>query len=367
MDLESDDGRAHSRDHGEPSQRKGSAASIRSSSNAETDSESDTSGIVSGGESGLGKRRRSSLALSIVRPLKGTPRTDADKGSDSDGSDDNDDSGNEARRPRHSGKGPMRKYESASQGPPAIGSRSGVMTNYNMRDSRFSSTVSSRATSPNMHPLMSENDLSEPPTPVSGFPPHSFSGANSNPIAQGINVMPIAGSTQQVQQPHHLQPTIISFGVNAVQAGVPAPLDTVGSRFYVKRRIVVGNVSKYIPEDKRDPRLKEFPYKWMIYVDGTPKPDDITAYVSKVEFYLHESYKPNHIITVSEPPFHLSRYAWGETQIKVRMFFHDVRNKPVEVYHRLAVSEMALVLLCSIFTQSRHVMLINSNKPKLNL
>ncbi|KAF9991777.1 YEATS domain-containing protein 2, partial [Modicella reniformis] len=75
----------------------------------------------------------------------------------------------------------------------------------------------------------------------------------------------------------------------------------------------------------------------MIYVDGTPKPEDITAYVSKVEFYLHESYKPNHIVTVLEPPFHLSRYAWGETQIKMRIFFHDARNKPVEVYHRLAL------------------------------
>lgn len=119
---------------------------------------------------------------------------------------------------------------------------------------------------------------------------------------------------------------------------MPAPLDTVGSRFYVKRRIVVGNVSKFLPMDKRDPRLKDFPYKWMIYVDGTPKPEDITAYVSKVEFHLHESYKPNHIVTVAEPPFHLSRFAWGETQIKVRLFFYDSRNKPVEVYHRLAVS-----------------------------
>lgn len=124
---------------------------------------------------------------------------------------------------------------------------------------------------------------------------------------------------------------------------MPAPLDTVGSRFYVKRRIVVGNVSKFLPMDKRDQRLKDFPYKWMIYVDGTPKPEDITAYVSKVEFHLHESYKPNHIVTVTEPPFHLSRFAWGETQIKVRLFFYDPRNKPVEVYHRLAVSHQLSV------------------------
>ncbi|KAG0243425.1 YEATS domain-containing protein 2 [Mortierella sp. GBA43] len=327
VDLESDDGRAKSHNRGESSQRIAGTTSVHSSSNAGSDSESDSSGDGSGGEGGLGagKRRRSSLALSIVRPQKGTRGSNVDKGSDSDGSEDNDDSGNEAHRPRHSGKGPMRKYESTSQGPPAIGSRSGVMTNYN---SRISSTVSSRAVSPNIHPLMSENDFSEPPTPVSALPTLPLSNTILNPVA---------GSTPEVQQAHSLQPTIISFGASSIQGGVPAPLDTVGSRFYVKRRIVVGNVSKFIPEEKRDPRLKDFPYKWMIYVDGTPKPDDITAYVSKVEFYLHESYKPNDFITVSEPPFHLSRYAWGETQIKVRMFFHDSRNKPVEVYHRLAV------------------------------
>jgi len=289
---------------------------------------------------GAGKRRRSSLALSIVRPIKGTAGSNVDKSSDSDGSD-NGDSENEAP-PRRSGKGPMRKYESTSQGPPAIGSRSGVMTHYDVRDSRLSSAVSSRATSPAIHPLMSENDFSEPPTPVAGFPSLSLSGSIQTSAVQNAYPIPVVDSTLEPQQPQHPQPTIISFGANAIQAGVPAPLDTVGSRFYVKRRIVVGNVSKYISEDKRDPRLKEFPYKWMIYVDGTPKPEDITAYVSKVEFYLHESYKPNHIITVSQPPFHLSRYAWGETQIKVRMFFHDARNKPVEVYHRLAVSMIVL-------------------------
>lgn len=293
----------------------------------------------------------------------------------------------------------MRKYGNVSQGTspvitnggqtsrtPAINT-SGLSSSirpapgsaFSMPDSRMSSATSSRANSPNLHPLVNENDVSGPSSPISGFPPVVDSrttlaiqpalarrtpGENitipavSTPPAP-VSVAPkpvqvtLAAATPQPQpqiqpqpqpqplplpQQHQMQPPIISFGASAIQGGVPAPLDTVGSRFYVKRRVVVGNVSKYLPEEKRDPRLKDFPYKWMIYVDGTPKPEDITAYIAKVEFHLHESYKPNHVVTVSEAPFHLSRYAWGETQIKVRLFFHDERNKPVEVYHRLAVS-----------------------------
>ncbi|KAF9283799.1 YEATS domain-containing protein 2 [Mortierella alpina] len=382
VDLELDDNRVRGSNGGpsssqQPSHRKNSAASINSSSNAGSESESDTSGVVSGGDSGgLGagkRRRRSSLALSIARPQKGKPGSKPNVDSDSDGG--TDESGSEATpRPTTAGKGPKRMYGSMSQGPTIVNgaaaqttrfptldasrnSSSHLATSYSAQDSRMSSAASSRATSPAIHPLMSENDFSEPSTPLAtafSTPQSHILPSPSNSIKAndttasaigtatpsiGTGLGPGASERQQAQSlpPQHPHPTIISFGANAIHGGVPAPLDTVGSRFYVKRRMVVGNVSKYLPEDKRDPRLKEFPYKWMIYVDGTPKPEDVTAYISKVEFHLHESYKPNHIVTVSEPPFHLSRYAWGETQIKVRLFFHDARNKPVEVYHRLAL------------------------------
>jgi len=74
VDLESDDGRKELRSW-RAFATGNSAASLHSSLNAGTDSESDTSGAASGGESrlGAGKRRRSALTLSIVRPIKGTP------------------------------------------------------------------------------------------------------------------------------------------------------------------------------------------------------------------------------------------------------------------------------------------------------
>ncbi|KAG0086202.1 YEATS domain-containing protein 2 [Podila epicladia] len=362
VDLESEDGQSRTNNR---HSRKNSGASLHSSSNAGSESESESSDAGSGNDGpGAGKRRRSSLAPSMARPMKGKP---VDK--DSDDSDDNGDSTSDAPQRRSAGKGPMRKYGSVSQGqytpqPPRIptldSSRSTTQSRHipstlfssteaPTPGSRMSSAASSRANSPSIHPLMSEHEISEPSTPVSGVPSRSLPPiptpqptrppTQSTPAPVPVPALapaPAAVSTKPTQ-PGHYQPTIISFGPSAIQSGMPAPLDTVGSRFYVKRRIVVGNVSKFLPMDKRDPRLKDFPYKWMIYVDGTPKPEDITAYVSKVEFHLHESYKPNHIVTVTEPPFHLSRFAWGETQIKVRLFFYDPRNKPVEVYHRLAL------------------------------
>ncbi|KAG0334156.1 YEATS domain-containing protein 2 [Podila horticola] len=357
VDLEFEDGQSRANNR---QSRKNSGASLPSSSNAGSESDSESSDAGSGNDGpGAGKRRRSSLAPSMARPVKGKP---VDK--DSDDSDDGD-SATETPQRRSAGKGPMRKYGSVSQGqytpqPPRIPtldtSRSTVQsrhipsTLFNATEaptpgSRMSSATSSRANSPPIHPLMSEHEVSAPSTPVTGVPARSLpiipSSQPIRPPAQSMPAptpapTPAPALTKPVQSGHH-QPTIISFGPSAIQSGIPAPLDTVGSRFYVKRRIVVGNVSKFLPMDKRDQRLKDFPYKWMIYVDGTPKPEDITAYVSKVEFHLHESYKPNHIVTVTEPPFHLSRFAWGETQIKVRLYFYDPRNKPVEVYHRLAL------------------------------
>ncbi|KAG0043773.1 YEATS domain-containing protein 2 [Gryganskiella cystojenkinii] len=374
VDLESDDGRRRntSSDITRQQPRRNSAVSLNSSSNAGTEDESDTSGAASAGEGlGAGKRRRSSLALSVTRPLKSKPsNSKLGQGSDdSDGSED--DSASEVPQRPSAGKGPMRKYGSISQGgtPMFNGnhggphssrflavdtsksglsmSRTGPTLLYSAPDSRVSSAASSRAGSPSIHPFMS--DMSEPSTPVSALPKPaattippalSYAGQASAPVVPTPTMTaatPVISAALNNTGNQPLQPTIISFGASAIQAGLPEPLDTVGSRFYVKRRIVVGNVSKFLPEEKRDPRLREFPYKWMIYVDGTPKPEEITAYISKVEFHLHESYKPNHIVTVTEPPFHLSRYAWGETQIKVKLYFQDPRNKPVEVYHRLAL------------------------------
>ncbi|XP_053342391.1 YEATS domain-containing protein 2 isoform X1 [Clarias gariepinus] len=125
--------------------------------------------------------------------------------------------------------------------------------------------------------------------------------------------------------------------------GVPSSVDqhitfhTTGeeaSRLYVKKTIVVGNVSKYIAPDKREEN-DQSTHKWMVYVRGSRKEPSIDHFVKKVWFFLHPSYKPNDLVEVSEPPFHLTRRGWGEFPVRVQIHFKDQRNKRMDIIHNL--------------------------------
>uniref|UniRef100_A0A3P9PR78 YEATS domain-containing protein 2 n=1 Tax=Poecilia reticulata TaxID=8081 RepID=A0A3P9PR78_POERE len=125
--------------------------------------------------------------------------------------------------------------------------------------------------------------------------------------------------------------------------GVPSPMDveqrvtyhTTGdeaSRLYVKKTIVVGNVS-YIPPDKREEN-DQSTHKWMVYVRGSRREPSIDHFVKKVWFFLHPSYKPNDLVEV-EPPFHLTRRGWGEFPVRIQIHFKDSRNKRIDIIHQL--------------------------------
>ncbi|XP_034742658.1 YEATS domain-containing protein 2 isoform X1 [Etheostoma cragini] len=106
------------------------------------------------------------------------------------------------------------------------------------------------------------------------------------------------------------------------------------SRLYAKKTIVVGNVSRYIPPDKREEN-DQSTHKWMVYVRGSRREPSIDHFVKKVWFFLHPSYKPNDLVEVSEPPFHLTRRGWGEFPVRIQIHFKDHRNKRIDIIHQL--------------------------------
>ncbi|KAG0168179.1 YEATS domain-containing protein 2 [Apophysomyces sp. BC1034] len=113
-----------------------------------------------------------------------------------------------------------------------------------------------------------------------------------------------------------------------------------GSRFYIKKRVVVGNVSKYIIPEKRDPTLKHFTHKWMIYVVEPPQTQESVSFITGVRFHLHPSYKPHDVVDVAEPPFRLTRLGWGEFPVRIQLHFVDKRrNKSVDVIHHLKLDD----------------------------
>ncbi|KAF6728496.1 YEATS domain-containing protein 2 [Oryzias melastigma] len=129
-----------------------------------------------------------------------------------------------------------------------------------------------------------------------------------------------------------------TFGVSSsVGAEQRVTYHTTGdeaSRLYVKKTIVVGNVSKYIPPDKRE-ESDQSTHKWMVYVRGSRREPTIDHFVKKVWFFLHPSYKPNDLVEVSEPPFHLTRRGWGEFPVRIQIHFKDPRNKRIDIIHQL--------------------------------
>ncbi|CAG8488368.1 3459_t:CDS:10 [Paraglomus brasilianum] len=82
-------------------------------------------------------------------------------------------------------------------------------------------------------------------------------------------------------------------------------------------------------------KLKDYTHQWMIYVVGPPNASNVSSFIRKVRFTLHQSYKPYHIVDVIEPPFQISRLGWGEFPVRIQLFFVDKRNKPVELVHSL--------------------------------
>ncbi|KAJ1986000.1 hypothetical protein H4R33_003618 [Dimargaris cristalligena] len=112
------------------------------------------------------------------------------------------------------------------------------------------------------------------------------------------------------------------------------------SRFYIPKRILVGDVSKFLPKKQRPPNGQHCLYRWMLYVttpDGEPP---LSTFIERIQVLLHESYRPNDVVDIVGPKFQISRYGWGESLIKLRLFFVDAkRNKPVNVDHLLTLDK----------------------------
>lgn len=68
-------------------------------------------------------------------------------------------------------------------------------------------------------------------------------------------------------------------------------------------------------------------HQWTVYVKPYHN-EDMSGYVKKVHFKLHESYNnPNRI--VMKPPYELTETGWGEFDIVIKIYFHDPNERPV--------------------------------------
>ncbi|QEU58201.1 Yaf9 [Kluyveromyces lactis] len=102
----------------------------------------------------------------------------------------------------------------------------------------------------------------------------------------------------------------------------------------VTRPIIYGNTAKKMGDNIPPNAPKDHTHLWTIFVRD-PRGEDISYFIKKVVFKLHETY-PNPVRVIEAPPFELTETGWGEFEINIKIYFADVSNeKMLNFYHHL--------------------------------
>ncbi|KAL1138053.1 hypothetical protein AAG570_009748, partial [Ranatra chinensis] len=98
----------------------------------------------------------------------------------------------------------------------------------------------------------------------------------------------------------------------------------------IVKPIVYGNVARYFGKKREE---DGHTHQWTVYVKPYNN-EDMSGYVKKVHFKLHESYA-NQNRVVTKPPYEITETGWGEFEIVIKIYFHDTNERPVTLYHIL--------------------------------
>ncbi|KAA0191178.1 hypothetical protein HAZT_HAZT006771 [Hyalella azteca] len=98
----------------------------------------------------------------------------------------------------------------------------------------------------------------------------------------------------------------------------------------IMKPIVYGNIARYFGKKREE---DGHTHEWTVYL----KPylnEDMSTYVKKVQFKLHDSYA-NQTRVVTRPPYEVTETGWGEFEIVIKIHFQDPNERPVTIYHIL--------------------------------
>lgn len=75
-------------------------------------------------------------------------------------------------------------------------------------------------------------------------------------------------------------------------------------------------------------------HQWTIFVKGIDG-EDISYWLKKVQFKLHETYT-NNLRGVESPPFEVTETGWGEFEVQIKLYFvPEANEKPATLWHNL--------------------------------
>ncbi|KAM4671167.1 YEATS domain-containing protein 4 isoform 2-T2 [Amazona ochrocephala] len=93
----------------------------------------------------------------------------------------------------------------------------------------------------------------------------------------------------------------------------------------IVKPIVYGNVARYFGKKREE---DGHTHQWTVYVKPY-RNEDMSAYVKKIQFKLHESYG-NPLRVVTKPPYEITETGWGEFEIIIKIFFIDPNERPLD-------------------------------------
>jgi len=99
---------------------------------------------------------------------------------------------------------------------------------------------------------------------------------------------------------------------------------------HIVKPIIYGNISKSFGKKREE---DGHTHQWTVYVKPY-RNEDMSSYVKKVHFKLHDSYaNANRILT--KPPYEVTETGWGEFEIVIKIFFNDSVERPATIFHVL--------------------------------
>ncbi|VDI61666.1 YEATS domain-containing protein 4 [Mytilus galloprovincialis] len=98
----------------------------------------------------------------------------------------------------------------------------------------------------------------------------------------------------------------------------------------IVKPLIYGNIARYFGKKREE---DGHTHQWTVYVKPF-KNEDMSAYVKKINFKLHDSY-PNCNRVITKPPYEVTETGWGEFEVVIKIYFNDPNERPVTLYHLL--------------------------------
>ncbi|XP_028394067.1 YEATS domain-containing protein 4-like [Dendronephthya gigantea] len=107
----------------------------------------------------------------------------------------------------------------------------------------------------------------------------------------------------------------------------------------ITKQIIFGNKSSYFGKKRES---DGHTHSWTCYFKSFDN-EDMSSYIKKVQFKLHESYA-NPTRVLSKPPYEVNETGWGEFEIQIKVYFMDPVERPVTLYHLLKLFQTEAAL-----------------------